>query len=438
MKFHIIFLMLSLMAFSTNAFSSYVIYIKNNTGICQKEHSGEIIKQDENPGKLIHYCLDQLKERNGGKLTIAAGSYKIDQSLLIGENIQINGDGNATKLIFSGSKKGEGGLIIKDADGIKIFNISVLNEEGNVDAGIIVDNSGSCNIKDVKVIGFEKYGIWLRNNTFLSTIDGCTVAGNLVSNIFLDSLAKDGRFGDFIPNTVTNSMIFGGGKGIETRRAIVANIIGCSIYQTKDIGIHLHSTSNSVLVSGCRTFQISNHAVLIEDTHELNVSGNIFCWHTGHGIIVRNASWGTISGNEFIDNGSYNPGVKNNSLTFQEVNMDDYELKNGILLQNVIGYHVGGNAIFNWPVCPKMKYGIEEDEYSINNTISGNNINYYELEPVKSNGKGTVVENNRGLGEIPYVSLQRREDRTLIDFTPKIIQSFETELTEKYIKLLSE
>ena len=118
--------------------------------------------------------------------------------------------------------------------------------------------------------------------------------------------------------------------------------------------------------------------------------------------------------------------------------MDDYELKNGILLQNVIGYHVGGNAIFNWPVCPKMKYGIEEDEYSINNTICGNNINYYELEPVKSNGEGTVVENNRGLGEIPYVSLQRREDRTLTNFTPKIIQSFETELTEKYIKLLSE
>jgi parallel beta-helix repeat protein len=438
MKFYIIFITLSLLAFSTKAFSSYVIYIKNSTGICQKEYSGEIIKKDKDPGKLIHYCLNQLKEQEGGKLTIAAGTYKIDQSLHIGKNIQITGDGNATKLIFSGSKKGNGGLMIKDADGVKITNISVLNEDGNVDAGIIVDNSGSCNIKDLTVIGFPKYGIWFRNNTFLSTIDGCTVAGNLVSNIFLDSLSKNGRFGDFIPNTVSNTMIFGGGKGIETRNAIVANIIGCSIYQTKEVGIHLHSVSNSILVSGCRTFQIGSHAVLIEDTHELNVSGNIFCWHTGHGILVKNASWGTISGNEFIDNGSFNLGVKNNSMTFEEVEMKDLEFKNGILLQNVLGYHVGGNTIFNWGVCPKMSFGIEEDEISINNIITGNNINYYDLGAVKSNGKGTIVENNIGMAEIPYITLQRREDRTLIDFTPKIFQSFETELTEKYIKLLSE
>lgn len=431
-------MLLGLLAFNMKASSSYVIYLEGDIGICKEEYTGKVIKREKDHGALISYCLSLLNEQKGGKMTLAAGTYKIDRPLFIGKNIHVDGDGNATKLIFSGTKKVESALIIKEADGVKITNVSILNKDGNVDTGIIVDNSGSCNMKDLSVIGFPKYGIWMRNRTFLSTIDGCTLAGNQVSNIFLDSLRKDGRYGDFLPNIVSNNMIFGGGKGIESRNSLLVNIIGCSIYQTNGAGIHLHSVSNSILVSGCRTFQITGDAVLIEDTHELNVSSNIFCWHTGHGLSVKNASWGTISGNEFIDNGSYNSGVKNNSATFQAIDNDDHESKNGILLKNTMGYYVGGNAIFNWPVCPKMRYGIEEDEESDNNVIIGNNINYYQLDPVKSNGKGTVTGNNIGVGEVPYLTLQRLKDRTITNFSPKIIQSFETELTEKYIKLLSE
>lgn len=40
------------------------------------------------------------------------------------------------------------------------------------------------------------------------------------------------RAGAFVPNLVTNCTIFGGGKGIETKRAIVLNIVGCMVYQT--------------------------------------------------------------------------------------------------------------------------------------------------------------------------------------------------------------
>jgi parallel beta-helix repeat protein len=416
---------------------SLQIYTGEEGVFCRDQYSLEKIYSDENPTDVILFALELLKKNDGGSIHVAAGEYLIKQPLTIGNNTTLKGEGIATKLKFVGKQFIEGCILINEAYGVTISDLLVSQtDESEIDAGIIVDGSGVCKITNVYAIGFKKYGIWLRNRTFLSRIDGCTVAGNKVSNIYLDELSKDGRYGNFIPNLITNSMIIGGGKGIEARNALVTHIIGCMIHQTNDIAIHLHSVSNSILISGCRTYQISSDALVVEDTDELNVTGNIFSWHEGNGIVVTNSAWGTISGNEFIDTGSFNPGVKDQTASIDEL-PDDFEGKVAILLKNVTGYHVGGNTIFNWDVCPKMKYGIEEDSLSHNNIITSNSINYFEMEGVRSSGSGTAVANNVSEGKIPYTRLKRYSDKQKErSFNTAILQSYQKELTMEFLNYL--
>ena len=109
------------------------------------------------------------------------------------------------------------------------------------------------------------------------------------------------------------------------------------------------------------------------------------------------------------------------------------------MLNNVIGYHVGGNSIYNWGVVPRMKYGIEEDSLSYNNIIKDNCINYFDLEAVRSMGKGTIVKDNISEGEIPYTRLKRLTDKdNRKRFETSIIQSYQTELTDEFIEALKE
>jgi hypothetical protein len=275
------------------------------------------------------------------------------------------------------------------------------------------------------VAGFNEYGIWLRNNAFLCEISGCSLAGNRGANIYIDHLSR-GDFGDFIPNLVTNCIIYGGGKGIDIDRAIVLNIVGCVVYQTKNIAYHVRNTSNSVLITGCRSFQISGPAVAVEDTHEFNLSSNIFCWHTEEGVRMRNCNWGTITGNEIIDTGSYNPGTRDTTTQFSDI-VSEIPLFDGISMQNCKGFTVNGNAIFNWPVCPKMNVGIhiDKDCYKVN--VVGNNINYYETSGVSSTGREIVMANNVTYADKPFQSAHEI-GTTIQSFYPKLTDDFITSI----------
>jgi len=172
----------------------------------------------------------------------------------------------------------------------------------------------------------------------------------------------------------------------------------------------------------------------VEKTDELNISSNIFCWHTGSGIVVRNAAWGTVSANEFIDNGSYNPGGKNNEILFKDLD-EPIELIDGMVFENVSGYTINSNTVFNWNVCPKMKNGLVEDAKSYNNNISNNTLNFYAEEAVVSNGVGTVVAGNVGRADIPYTNIVWKDKKNMEhEFEAKIIQTYQTELTDEYIR----
>jgi hypothetical protein len=279
--------------------------------------------------------------------------------------------------------------------------------EGKGVAGIIIDNSGDCQVRNVLVQGFGRYGIWMRNNSFLCEISSSQLVNNQQAAIFCDVLNRYGRGGDFLPNLISDVTIYGGEIGIEANKAIVLNINDCVFFQTRSYAIYIRNHSNSVLISGCRTFQIEDDAILVEKSHEVNISSNIFCWHRGHGIVLDGAKWGSISSNNIIDSG---------------VRTSDGSLRSGVVLMNETkGFQITSNAIFNWgDQCP-MEFGIVEDASCQKNLIASNNINYFKEEGINSEGKDSMVNGNLLEGPHAWVGMERKG---YPDFTRDAIEAF--------------
>ena len=374
--------------------------------------------------EAIQFAIDQHGSQ-GGQVVISKGEFPLDESIQLKDRIHLLGSGRATRLVVTESNSSGIGVVCNQVNGIIISNISfTAGDNSEAKIGILIDDCGDSKVLNVFCVGFAEYGISMRNNSFLNEIRGCHLAGNKKANLHCEKLAK-GRFGDFLPNLVTNCIIYGGGKGIELNRVIVMNIVACMIYQTGEPAFHLHSVSNSVLISGCRTFQITGPAVLVEDSDEFNCSSNVFCWHTEQGILLKNVRWGTITGNEIIDSGSYNSGEKDRETPLEEL-PEDFPLYDGIEMHNTHGYHVGGNTIFNWKVAPKIRIGIFEDSLSSKNVIANNNINYFADADVVSQGKETIVSDNVSLKDEAH---QPMEGRKLW------LQSFKTELIDQFINI---
>lgn len=412
------------------------IFLKGNKVIVEGKFDQSELFSSNDASEAIQYALDQISEV-GGDIYLSSGTFSLDEPLIVYTNTSIQGSGRSTKLLVTKKNKEGVGMICKDSKGVEISDLSLTaGENEGAKTGLIIDNSGDIKVFNIFSIGFAEYGVWMRNQSFLCEISSSSFAGNKKSNVFLDSL-NWGTYGNFIPNLLSNLTIYGGGKGIECNYVIVLNIVACNIYQTNDYGIHLYNASNSVLVSGCRTFQIGSHAVVVEDTHELNVTGNIFCWSLGDGIVVDNAAWGTICGNNVIDNGSYNPGGVNFKSHFKDVK-EEMPLQNGITLKSVRGYNVSNNTIFNWALAPKMRFGIYEDEKSFKNVIEGNNINFYLDASVLSQGAETTVSNNVELDDVVFNEVRDYPKRHAYQgpFRAGRIQSYQPELTEELINSL--
>lgn len=388
--------------------------------------------------EAIQFALDQAG-KTGGSVRLGSGRFHLDAALQIPAQVRLSGSGRATKLQVSPKNTGGTAIICKESHGAEVSDLCLTaGDNGKALVGLIVDASGEVKVRNVCAVGFSDYGIWVRNHAFLCEISGCVLAGNSKVNLYLEDMHA-GTFGDFIPNIITNCTIYGGGKGIECNHVIVLNITGCSIYQTNGTGIHLHSQSNSVLVSGSRTFQITGDAMVVEgSTHELNVTGNIFCWSTGHGIVVRHGAWGTITGNNIIDIGSCNPVGKNNTMRFANMK-EEIPLKNGISLTQTRGYTISSNTIFNWNLAPKMRFGIHEDNKSFKNIITGNNVNYTFENAVLAEGSESVVRDNVSLADVTHAEIGKLDSGKSIDGPFKkdgVVQTYQPELTQKFIDSL--
>ncbi|MFV0269540.1 MAG: right-handed parallel beta-helix repeat-containing protein [Draconibacterium sp.] len=311
---------------------------------------------------------------------------------------------------------------------------------------LLIDSCGLISAEKITCIGMREHGIVLSNNSFLCSINNCKVGATGESAIAVKNLFKGGRGGDWVPSQIANCVVFSCGKGIECEKSLVINISDCQVYQTFGPAFYIHSESNSVIITGCRTYQITGSSVVVQNSHEINISGNMISWSTEHGIILDNVKWGAVAGNNIIDNGSiniFNPDedsliIADYRRPFTKKISQNLEVENynGVWMRNkTMGIAVTGNSIYNWHVVPPMKHGIEEDSTCVANNISANNINYCVKESILSKGKETLVSENKVYPEIPYYRLNSNKP-----FAPKNIkeyQVFDTRLIREFIDELN-
>lgn len=353
----------------------------------------------------------------GGEVLLHRGRFELNRQINLPAGVTLRGKGAGTSLWIGKQHDTGVAVFAEGVQDVTVADLSIMSDRGAPSTGVVFDSMGTSVVRDILCVDLSEYGIWIRNKSFLCEVRGCKVGGAGKSGIFLDHLTRGGRGGDFIPNLVANCIVYAGGVGIETSEAIVANLVGCEVFQTRGPGFHLHSASNSVLISGCRTFQIQDDAVRVENSHELNISSNIFCWHLGHGIVLKDVTWGTIAGNEVIDTGSVNQDFPANQYP------SSLKLMNGIYLISTSGVGVTGNTIFNWPVAPPIGHAILEEGSCRNSVIVANNINYARVG-VQSDGKGSQTANNVAYLPESYNPNHRNASVRMQTFDPKLMQQF--------------
>ncbi len=406
---------------SDKLIQDYEVYQKDSRFYIRGVLDHEILKNTDDASTAIQFAIDQV-DKTGGTVLIHRGCYPLKQPLTLKSYLTLKGTGTGTKLLVH--PENTEGIAMKAFDIIELrvrdMKLTAGDNE-NAKTGIFLETCGDVKLIDLVVMGFAEYGIWMKNECYLSQVVRCTMGGNKKAAIYTDKNWR-GKWGNYVPNQISECVIYGGGKGILCDRTTVLNINDCLIYQTGSYAFHL-SQSNSVLISGCRTFQIQNDALRIEHSHEFNCSANIFCWHTGHGLMISDSVWGAINGNEIIDSSSWNSGKKDTETRPDDL-PENRPLHNAITMRKVRGYQVTGNTIFNWYQGTKMQYGIYEDSHSFKNIIANNNVNYFIKADIDSSGRDTIVKDNISQQEHPYGQVPPR----------KFIQSFVPELTEQIIK----
>jgi hypothetical protein len=410
--------------------TTIALKIQPSSGYYQviQQDNGELLFQEKDAGSALQKAIDLIPIQ-GGKILLSTGIYKLNSTVKLKSGISLEGMGFATVFDISGMDRDSVAFYLKDLNSVSLDNFAVKsNKNDSGVSGILADQCGSCNFFDLSFVNLGRYGIWLRNDTFLSEIRGCRFAGIKESGIFLENLNGQGRGGDFVPNLVSNCIFYGGGAGIECKYTIVLNIIGCLAYQTSRPAFYLHSNSNSILISGCRTFQIEDNAVVVDKSDEINITGNIFCWHDKNGIVLSDVTWGTISGNNIIDTGN-KPFVAVSKDQAREYwkpipeNMKDYQFTGIDIRNGSRGLTVTGNAIFNWNSNPPLNYGIYEDESCESNLISSNNINYFTEKGVLSKGQNSMAVSN-----LEVKDAHKGNNQKVHSFDPRVIQKFIDEI----------
>ena len=430
-------LIATFLAFVTYAFgqgTDYLIYKKDNIFIAKHEIDGTLVIENKSIDIVFQQLLANLKEA-GGSIELMSGEYPITQQLAIPSHVTISGKGTSTIILIEETTKIESAFYSDSTSKVVIKDLAINAESstaagsGTNRSGIIFNHVGDGVVENVSISGMGAYGIWYRDRTFLSEVSGCKISDCKESGIFFQGLRSNSRAGDFVPNLITNCIIYGGKYGIELDGSLVTNIIACEVYMTKSVGFYLHNNSNSTLISGCRTFQIQDDAVRVVNSHELNVSSNIFCWHEGHGIVLDNVVWGNVNGNNFIDNGHINIKPNDGNYSYwvevsDSLNVFD-SLKCGIYATNKTkGISISGNAIFNWGSNPPLKHGIHEDASCSHNVITSNNINYSHLKGVLSEGSDSIENNNISVEDKPFLGNVSSENQKYHRYDPRKVQKF--------------
>ena len=410
--------------------SNCEIYCENDTYYVMGAIKRNILLEGQDLVDLIESIQGGFGEI-GGEVYFHRGVYQLGRPIQLQSNVSLRGSGKNSILLVSASNEEGMAIVGTEIEGATISSVTIKPEETQSShTGISMSSCSNCKISNAFIKGFLKFGIHIHTSSAFCDVTSCDLAGNMEANVKFERL-HEGTVGDFIPCTISNCNIFGGGKGVECDFAIVVNITACSFVHSFPCAIHIHKFSCSNLVSGCRTFQIKGDAVVVEDSNEINISSNIFCWHEGHGIVFRNVLWGTVSVNNVIDTGSKNlkEGEPHPSQHFfmkpkPDFDRDKYR-KSGILLEGTTqGLTVNGNALFSWPHILRMDPAIKEGEGCNHNIITGNNINAFKGdEAISISG-----ENSKEMQNLIGPNLSLREEEA-----PGFLQVFNEQRMNDYI-----
>ncbi len=404
----------------------YFIYQQGTYTIARGRVINDILIKNPDSATVFQSTLKQL-EANGGELKIENGTYIINKPLDVPSHCKITGSGRATVLKLGNENKD--GIILKidTKEEIVICDLTLqgIKSHGR-SAGIILDQAGDCEVRDIYARDFSAYGIWTRNNSFMNKIVNTTTSGNNKAGIFFDTNTwkGKGRGGDFVPNLVIGCTSLGdNGNAFQLDNCICTNFVGCIAYQPKQYGFFLNG-SNSTLITGCRTYQCFRGAVYAKSSHELNISSNIFCWHKGTGIEINNVTWAVISGNEIIDSGGVGYYDENGN-----VDATAYGIK---MHTDTKCVQVTGNTLFCWGDGHKpMINGIYESGDCKDNQITNNAINFYDNKAVLSKGTNTIVDKNLGIRKFyteawkgPFQKEKDKPTQLLEPFTRDKVDAF--------------
>jgi hypothetical protein len=397
-------------------------------------------KKTESFNEAFNYVTGKLKDR-GGKLHLHSGKYEVKAPLQLVSNIYVVGDGVSSVLYVSDNFTGGNVVIVADTlNDVTLSNFTI-RQKNNIEnlTGVDFNHCGTSKMVGLSVFGLTGNGVSLTNSTFLSEIHGCKIGGIGKSGILLSGLDK-GRGGDWIPGLISNNIVYDCERGVELNRSLCINIVNNVVYQPRQEAFYLYR-SNSNLIAGCRAMHTGGVAVKAVSSHELNVSSNVFCWTEKEGILLDDIAWATITANEIIDNGSYNPmdsiNMKLNfdgktrpfRLKASQEQIENVGYYSGVkLLNKCRGVVVSSNAIFNWPAAHKMKYGIEEDETCYDNVFNANNINFAKEGDVLSLG-----ENSRKIGNVAHLPVPHAGDMSILKEGNRMMQGWDERLMDYYI-----
>jgi hypothetical protein len=319
--------------------------------------------------------LEDAFEGEGGLIEIGVGSFRLEEPWRLPAEVSLQGKGRHT-LIYS-EQPLSALLETVSNNGVVIENLALQGEDA-VENGLVVRDCIDCEFRNLNVRDFTKCGILVKDASFMNKLSNNTTLNNGDAGTFIKD-CESGRGGDWVPNLVTGCSSIGErGHGFMTANSFCINFTACSVYQPLGHGFYIAGHSNSVCISGSRVFESALNGIMVEDSHEINISSNIICWNQKNGCELDYVVWGTVSANNFIDNGG-------------RVNENAY----GIHLRNYTkSLQISANAIFNWPEHIPMRCGVYEEESCSYNQISCNNINYFTEEAVKSLGANSAVRDN--------------------------------------------
>lgn len=267
-----------------------------------------IVSENDQP-QAIQHAIN--KAHDGDTILIHKGTYR--------ENTI-----NVNKRVFI---KGVGGPVI---DGEKKNEILVVNRDGVIIEGLTVRNGGYSSYNDIAAIRLVNVrNVIVRNNTLENTFFGiysqhgtnCIIVGNRLKSNAKDDLNSANGIHCWKSDSmqILGNSITGHRDGIYFEFVTNSVIQGNNSFDNVRYGLHFMFSNNDTYIAN--TFSNNGAGVAVMFSHHVDMIRNKFIDNWGassYGILLKEISDGTISGNEFRRNstGVYMEG--SNRLAFSK------------------------------------------------------------------------------------------------------------------------